>query len=283
MPPDAPPVVAPETPSPDAPQLPSGHEEAFGALDAMAKEFPSTADVPPPRLGDRPRGADGKFLKPGEKPPEKTPEKKPDAKSDSKADSKAETKATEIDFEKPPEKAGELRKHYDALKVKHRELETKHAELQKSATAPKEWPEKKTYEEKLAEREKVLADHAKRVADYENELRFVRYEKSEEYRTKYEKPFTDAFLAGRDRASKLKIVERKTDADPSTGQEGRVIQQSRQGKAEDFDEIMRIADDDMAAERAMELYGPAKAPLILYHRRLLAHCLCIAQARFPMP
>jgi hypothetical protein len=258
MPPEDP-VEAPAGLPTDAPELPSGHEEAFGALDAMAKEMDSPVAPVPAPIGDkRERGTDGKFLKAGEKPkPVEKPAEKPEPKVDPKA---------EIDFEKPPERVGDLRKHYDALKARHRELETKHAELQKTSQAPREWPEEKTYKEKLAEREKSIEAHGKRIADYESELRFVNYRKSEDYKHNFEKPYVDAFLAGRDRAKNLKIIQRKTDADPENGIEAKIVQESRQGKPEDFDEIMSIVDDDLAAERAAELYGPTKASVILWHR-----------------
>src|SRR5258705_1016394 len=78
MPHDAPAIETPLPPPTDAPELPAGHEEAFGALAAMSKEMASPVD-PPPKPVARARRPDGTFEKIVEKAPEK-PAIKPEAK-----------------------------------------------------------------------------------------------------------------------------------------------------------------------------------------------------------
>jgi hypothetical protein len=233
--------------------------EAFGALEEISKDDgqpESPPATPPPKAPDKPatppRDPTGKFAK----EPDKS---KQAAKAAPKSDKGT---PAPIDFENPPGTIGDLRKYYDALKAHAKELEAKakdyeakHVELQKKLSEPRDWPEKKSYEEKLSEREK-------RLQEYESNLRATRYEKSQEYKEKYETPYVNAFMAGRQKAAAMKVVERKDESGAIT------IQPARQGKAEDFDEIFRIQDDDAAADRAVELFGEARAPMILIHREL---------------
>jgi hypothetical protein len=109
---------------------------------------------------------------------------------------------------------------------------------------PVEDPEKKRLSETLEQREK-------RLAELEDEMRFASFEKSSEYKDKYWTPFSDAYQQGRNKVASLRL----TDANGDT----------RQGTAEDFDSLMRITDDDQAAELASDLFG-VKAPMVLWHR-----------------
>lgn len=257
--PDAP--AAPTT-DPVIPPMDLAGSDAFGAIDALAHddgnpEPPGTPAAPPPatppaKPAAQPRDPDTKrFTKPAAVKPAAAPATPP---------AKPAAAPAQIDFDNPPGTIGDLRKHYDALKVhakdwetKHKTLEQQHAELQKKLSAPQEWPEKKTYEERLSA-------HEKRIQEYENHLRVTNYAKSQEYKEKYETPYVNAFIAGRTKAAAMKVIERKDESGAIT------TQQARQGKAEDFDEIFRIQDDDAAADRAVELFGESRAPMILFHR-----------------
>ncbi len=240
------PPAAPAGPATEAtaptPSSPTAGNGAWDALDALGGDDSTPPPVEKPSVDKgRPKDpATGKFVKAAEKPVE-PPKSEP---------------SKEIDPNKM--KAGELAKHYHALKKEREEWVKQKADYETKLKTPAEWPEKKTWEEKVAERDRALEEHKKRVADYENELKFTQYEKSQEYKEKYQKPFETAYLAGRSKAAALKIVERK-------GDDGEVLQQTRKGTAEDFDALMSITDDDVAAEKAVELWGN-KAPLILYHR-----------------
>ena len=169
------------------------------------------------------------------------------APKDKKPDSSAPTAGAKKPESKPepeskkPQPAAELRQAYESLKAKHKALEQEHLALK---TAPREDPEKKTLAERLAEREK-------RLSDLETEIKFARYESSEEYKEKYWKPFEDAFGVARSKVASLKITDSEGVAHQAT--------------AEDFDKIAQIKDDDQAADLAHEMFGN-KAPVVLYHR-----------------
>jgi hypothetical protein len=232
------PATESSAPVPSSPNAGSGAWDALDALgsDDGAPTAPETPAADPARPKDPQSGKFVKVEKPAE-PPKPEPPK-------------------EVDPNKM--KAGELAKHYHALKKEREEWVKQKADYEAKLKTPTEWPEKKTWEEKVAQHQKELEAERKRVAEYETELRFTQYEKSQEYKEKYQKPFETAYLAGRSKAAALKVVERKNE-------EGEVLQQSRQGTAEDFDALMRITDDDVAADKAAEMFGN-KAPMVLYHR-----------------
>lgn len=163
----------------------------------------------------------------------------------------------------PPVKAAELRAAYDKLKSDHHALKAEHEKLKSTATAkPAEDPEKPKLVESLKEKDE-------RIAKLEEQLRYSSFQSTEEYKTKYEKPVVEAYQSGRARTSNLKVVE---VTDPETGE---VKQPARKGTPDDFDAIMRITDDDDAAELANKLFG-YKASLVLADR---AHLQRVNSAR----
>lgn len=247
--PDAPPVVeSPPVAAPESPTTPStGFEEAYGAIDALGRDDGTPEPPPTPTPGDgRKRDEAGKFV-PKEKPAEKPADKpKPTA----------EPNGEEIDPSKL--KTSELAKHYHALKAKEKEWVKQREDYEKKLKTPTEWPEKKTYEERLAEREKFLADRDKRIAEYEQELQFTNFTKSQAYKDQYEKPLVSAYKTGQAKTALLQVVERKDE-------EGNVLQASRDATAADFDAIMRITDERTAIKKAHELFGEAAA-VVLNHR-----------------
>lgn len=201
---------------------------------------PAKSPEPPKQPAAKPtpkQGPDGKFLpqkepaKPGEQP---TPDK-----------------PTEAPIEKMA--PAELRKAYEGLRRKLSALEEERKKpTEAPPTEPQEDPEKLQLTERLTEREK-------RLEALEQDLRYTAYEKSQEYKEKYEQPFISAWKSGQDRAARLKIAETKDEF-------GDVTTPARQGTAEDFNTLMHIQDDDDAAEWAAKTFGPAKAPVLLYHR-----------------
>lgn len=191
----------------------------------------------PAKEPPKPQAKDKKPAKPAEAPKE---EPKADDEPEPKAEPKQEPKADDT-----PKQPKELRAAYENLKTKAKTLEAELAALKaEKAKPPPEDPEKKT----LAERVK---EYEQRVSKLDEELKYAAYERSPEYQEKYEKPFLDAYQAGREKIAKLKIADA----------EGNI----RQASAEDFDRIVRIPDDDAAADLANELFG-SKASLVMYHR-----------------
>jgi len=194
---------------------------AFADLDQITKE-PEESPEPPPDKPDKVEKPD-KLQKPEKKDEPPKPEPK-----------------TETEFD--PKKAApkQLREAYEKSKAELAQIKAERDELKKASSQPKEDPEKKDFMER-AER------HAKRAQELENELKFAKYEKSEEYQEKYFKPYADAFGQARAEAASLKV----TDADGNV----------RQGTPEDFDTYMGITDPEAAADYAEKVFGRHKATM----------------------
>lgn len=217
-------------------EMDSAFGESGGAATPAEPVGKPAAAAPPvkpdPKPGESKRGPDGKFL-PAEKAAPKPAEK-----------------ATEPAVEKMA--AWQLRKAYVELRRKHAELEEERSKTAAATPAePQDDPEKHQLTERLTEREK-------RLQELEEELRYTAYERSAEYKEKYEQPFISAWQVGQDRASRLKIAEQRNEMEE-------VTQQARQGTPEDFNNLMSIQDDDEAANYATKMFG-AKAAVLLYHR-----------------
>lgn len=176
--------------------------------------------------------------------PESLVQKEPEAKLDEKP-------------QEPPKEPKALREAYNSLKTR---LDASEKELtQLKADREKPAPED-TERKALSER---LTFYEQRMKQLEDELKFAAYERSDEYQEKYDKPYVQAYQSAREKVGRLKI----TTAD------GEQVQ----AKPEDFDRLMRIQDDDAAAEAAVEMFGAGKAPVVMYHRERVLELL---QARF---
>ena len=155
---------------------------------------------------------------------------------------------TEEQAEIPGDKPGkavpapELRKAYQDLKAKHAQLQK---EYETFKTAPREDPEKKTLAERLDAAEK-------RRQALEDDLRTTAYERSQEFKEKWQEPFLQSYQFGRDRTAAFKV----------TDGEGNI----RQGTPEDFDYIMQIQDDDQAAQVVEQMFGSLKGAVIMNMR-----------------
>ena len=203
--------------------------DAYSQLDDMVSDSPPPRDPPAPPGKTAQEGKDQTAPKEGEEGEEGAPE----------------TKTGEENGEqKTPEKKGQLRPLYDKLKSDYAKLEAKVKELESKPAQPADDPEKTKLAQTLEAREK-------RLKELEDEFRFTNYERSGEYKEKFEQPFIDAYGAGRAKVASLNL----TDAEGNT----------RKGTAEDFDSFMRVTDDDAAANMAAELFG-TKAAMVMYHR-----------------
>jgi hypothetical protein len=207
-----------------------GNEPAHEPKPAAAKETPAPAKQP-------------------EKPVAKTPEPKPEVKSAVKDDGKPAEAKSVPDFDANKAAPKQLREAYEKILAKHAELEKQHNELR---TKSADDPERKKLSETLAEREK-------RLAEYEEKLHYLDYSESQEYKDKYYKPFVDAYQGAQARIAKL------TMAPVENTETGEVVP-GRKATPEDFDSLVRITDDDAAAEWAVKHFGAAKAQLVLMQR-----------------
>ena len=145
--------------------------------------------------------------------------------------------------EPPKEKAATLRQRKEQLETENKTLQARVKELEtKSAEPPKE----------LTEIQEKNAALEKRLGELEEEQRFTDYSKSNDYKQRYYETWLKSYQAGRNKVASLVVT------DAQTGEQ-------RQGKPEDFDAIMSIADDNVAADKAFDLFGN-KTPVVLYHR-----------------
>jgi hypothetical protein len=265
--PAAPAAPAPP-PMPDVPQASSNPniEEAFSDLDQFSttpEEAAKPADQQPPAPV---RGADGKFQKkdatpPATPEPPKPPEKKPDETPKPPEVKAPETpKPPDKPDVKPPVTAPELRKAYETIKAEHATLKKEFENFKTAAATPKEDPEKKALQEKLSATEK-------RLGELDETLRFTNYERSQEFKDKYQKPFEDAYVAGRRKVATLDIEERAIEVeDPATGEKTKkVIQEARPATEADFDRLMSVTDDREARKMAKQMFG-ADAPIAMAMR-----------------
>lgn len=203
--------------------------DAYSQLDKMVE--PQQEEVAP---GDEPQaeaGSEG-----GETPEENG------------KDGKNENDGIDASADGKPPKAKTLRQTLETTKAefaKYKAETTKELEtLRKSATAPKDDPEKVKLTETLAQREK-------RLNELEEELSFVAFERTAPYKREYETPFVEAYNAGRSKVAAIKVDDGQGNLRPGT--------------PEDFDRFMRVTDDDAAADLAEQMFGN-RAPSILFHR-----------------
>ncbi len=217
--------------------------DAFSALDNMLEP-----EAPPPakEVGQVPPSKGSGSAETAEKPSQTPDGTDPKAVQTAKEIGKTEP------LEPKPQKAATLRENYDRLKG---ELKQAQERLSKYDEDKAKIPQQDNHLKELqAKYEELQKKHEER----ENEMRFVNYERSQEYKDKWETPFVDAYTAGRNKLSSIKVIERKNDVEE-------VVQAARMGTASDFDSLMAVSDDDQAAQMAQDLFG-SKAPMVLYHR-----------------
>ena len=190
--------------------------------------------------------------KPGEidTAPDKAPDKAPDAppaKTDDFPDEEAAGKM----------RAGELSRHYKALRKKEAAVRAEFEAFKtKAAAGTQPDPE-------VAKLKELAAASEKRVTELSEIVRFKAFEESPEYKDQFEKPYFDAFGTARNKVAGLRVIER---LDPETGE---VRQAKRQATAEDFDNLFRITDDSDAGELAEKLFGVNAALVIAHRERVL--------------
>jgi hypothetical protein len=172
---------------------------------------PKTETPPAPKPDDPPKPPDDAIPKPGEQPAAK--QKKP------------------VDF---------LREKLTATETERNTFKTENERLKAEAT--KENPDIRKLTEQLETERKARQE-------LETEMRFTNYERSPEYKEKYQQPYDEAWNSGRELVAKLKFTDAEGNAQPATAQH--------------FDELMKLyfSDPDKAAETVASLFG-AKAAFI---------------------
>lgn len=236
--PTAPPPPASTQPNPPGPNL----SEAFAGFDALVA--PPAPDTPPTKPAP-------------ESPPEKAPPAPPEKTVPDKTPPPAKPGEPPAPETKPatppPEKAGVLRRERDEWKQKYEALA---AESQK----PKDDPEKAKL---LKERE----DWQKTRAELESELKFANYERSGEYKEKYQQPFLNAYEQGKKLITALNFKE----ADQFDSADGTLIESGKTRKASeaDWDKLMGLTDEDAANLFITEHFGHNAARITVMRDKVL--------------
>jgi hypothetical protein len=219
-----------ETTATTPPATPPDPSDAISMIDKMN-------DAPP---AEDPKPAPAKSAAPA-KAVKAEPAKAVPAKA-TKAAEKSEIQILEDTSKVAPPA---LRKAYEELKAKHKLI---NEELQKARTKPpvQDDPEKVTMRETLAQREK-------RLAEVEDHIRFIDYEKSSEYKEKYHDPY----LRTAENATREVQELRVPLADGTV----------RAATAEDFWSIVHIPNAEDALAAAEKLFGsPSKATFVMEKR-----------------
>lgn len=219
--PPAAPAAPPATPDPKAPpaaapQEPKQPDSRSDMFDRLRKK--GNVETPPePKPQERP----GEEAIEGEEPHEEGQEKPP-------ADPKAPPVTPE---EKKKASPWKLVTEY---KQRYAESEQRFLDLEKELKSIKSGQLPKEAQDRVAKMEA-------RNKELEDEMRFVRYEGSQEFKEKYDEPYGNAWKKTMDRLGRVAITN------PETGQ-------ARAATSEDLLEIVNLPPDK-AIERAEELFG----------------------------
>lgn len=245
MPPTIEPPVVAATPNPSG--EPAGHTtaDAFAAIDAMAA---GDAPVTPEPEGDEPADPSvnpaDKGIKPAEKKEPAEAPKTPPADPKKVAD------------EAKPPKAASLREAKDRAEAQLKEWKTKFEALQKEHSTPKEDAEKKKL---LEERD----SWGKSKQQLENELRYAKYERTQEFKDKYQVPFENSYKEG------VELVKSFTYKEPDRKDENDVVVEGKSRKAtqDDWDTFIGL-DANEANKFAHEHFGYNAQEMIVARRDL---------------
>jgi hypothetical protein len=209
-------------------------------------------------------------------PPEPKPDAKPAADTKPAPDTKLapETKPDEIKSpaevkgtqakpgELPPKvKASTLRDELDRTRTEAADWKSKYETLQSESSKPKADTEK---EQLLKDRE----SWNKRRDELENELKFSNYERSTEYKEKYQQPFLKAYEQGQ------KLLATLNFKDPDKSDEfGAVLEpgKTRKGSEADWDALMAIQDEDTANKFIADHFGYNAARITMQRDKVLDH------------
>jgi hypothetical protein len=241
----APPPPAATTASPGPNMV-----ESFAGFDALVAAPPAS-----PSPGGEGRGEGERKEQPPED--EKTaPETKPEVETKPPGDEKPST------LNPPPAtkvKAATLREELDRTRAEATDWKGKYEKLQAESSKPKPDPEK---EQLLKDRE----TWNKARTDLETELKFANYERSQEYKDKYQQPFLNAYAQGH------KLIAALTFKSPDQKDAfGEVVEagQARKGTEADWDQLMAITDEETAATFIAEHFGHSAARVTLMRDKVL--------------
>lgn len=259
---------APAAPPPSAPAAAPPSPSAPKPSPAPA---PSKSDATPPQPIEKPISFDDEIdsdlaaidetpeKRNAKKPqaPAKPPEKKEEVDEASPDDDQAEPiQKPENEAPVKPVKAADLRTAYEGLKKKVKEdyepkvakLEARIKELESSGP------------DKLNPVVEELTQKKKRLEELENEIRYVKYEKSEEFQEKYEKPYLEAWKKASADLGELTVETEDGETRPATTADLIHLANLPLGEARAQARIMfgDAADDVMAHRRVIRELSQAQ-------------------------
>lgn len=240
------PVTTP-APEPQAPSTPSPAMEDFDRTFSDLDESPAAPEpAPAPETKTTPKDPEsGKFVKQTETPSPAVP--------------KPETKAPPAEKPQTPEyeppqvvKPSELRTWAKRMGTRAQQAEQQlsqvKARIRELESKPQESVDVKAITQELAHTKK-------RLEEYEGELKVTRYERSGEYKEKYEKPYQSAVQSAYAEIGELLVSVPNPD-DPENPRE-------RQATAQDFDEVYSLPLGP-ATKLAKQKFGDA-ASIVIGH------------------
>ncbi len=223
--------------------------DSFKDFDAA---FPDGLDNPEPASPPPATEPDDKISEPPSKPePETKPEVKPAEKPTSPATAEGDDEFTPPQVAKPSELRGWALRMGKKAKAARDEMISARARILELEKAPP-----KQLEDNSAMAQE-LANTKKRLESYEQDLRMTRYERSQEYKDKFEKPYKDAVSRAYREVKELLVYEPNTD-DPENPKE-------RIATPADFDEIYNLPLGP-ATRLAKSKFGDAAA-IVMQHRQ----------------
>lgn len=154
-----------------------------------------------------------------------------------------------------------FRKAHEKTVLENKELRAK----LEAKTNVDEIPEYKELSAKVAAKEKEFAELKQKADALEETIRYVDYEKSPEFQSKYHKPWVDAYTEGVTESTKLSVP----NVDSVTGEKDGT---TRKLTKEEFDSIVTDPDLDSAIDKAEKLFQNAtRANQVLdYRKRFIA-------------
>lgn len=161
-----------------------------------------------------------------------------------------EKKVKTTDELQKPIKAAELRTAYEkskeTIKAKDAEIAKLKTDIESAKTKPVDDPERKALATKFEASEK-------RRQELEKELQFVAYQKSDEFVTKYQKPFEEAW-----QKAATELAEFQIELEDGT---------MRQATTNDMMALTQMPTKE-AWERAKAMFGDAAAEMMAHRRRI---------------
>lgn len=248
------PTPAPAAPSPGASGGDGGSGSDGGsATDAFEKQFelgkPTSKPTPPaaPAAPKPDAKAGTPAVKPGDKPP------KPEPKVEFDVEDGIEVPRYKTDKEfrgwglSGHKKAKGLEGELTQLRTRFQELEQK---------VPKTEGER----QKLAEQLEAIQ---KRHTELQQEVNYMNYERSAEYKEKYETPYHDAISRAHRDVRELTVTEEDRTQQPDG--DGKYPTKERQATDGDFDEIYQMPLGP-ATKMAAKKFGQEAVSIVMQHR-----------------